>query len=117
MIRNIKDFGATLTETSWVTSNHLLQFDITFSMLQGTRGLSMFYLETRQPGCSQLNNIQIVKLKDKLGTRQLPTAELLLSGTKAQLVGESGRGIACISDMLTISRMYNSLFASSATRR
>jgi len=76
----------------------------------------MFYLETRNSD-KELNEIQIVKLKNKLGTRQLPTAELLLAGTKAHLVGELGKGVATISHMLTISRMYNSLFSSSATRR
>lgn len=76
----------------------------------------MFYLETRLED-GQLNNIQIVKLKNKLGTRQLPTAELLLTGTIAHLVGDVGRGVSTISDMLTVSRMYNSVFASSATRR
>ena len=76
----------------------------------------MFYLETRLDD-GHLNNIQMVRLKNKLGTRQLPTAELLLSGTKAYLVGEVGKGVSTISDMLTMSRMYNSLFASSATRR
>lgn len=49
---------------------------------QGTKGLSLFYLETKKNDGS-LNNIQIIKLKDKLGTRQLPTAELLLDGTSA----------------------------------
>ena len=32
------------------------------------------------------NNLELVRLKDKLGTRQLPTAELLLDGTSALLV-------------------------------
>lgn len=76
----------------------------------------MFYLETRDDK-KDLNNIQIVRLKNKLGTRQLPTAELLLAGTKAHLIGEAGRGVANISDMLTISRTYNVLFSSSITRR
>ena len=37
------------------------------------------------------------KLKNKLGTRQLPTAELNLSGTKAELIGAAGRGVKLIS--------------------
>ena len=45
----------------------------------------MFYVETRDSH-GQLNNIHIEKLKNKLGTRQLPTAELLLDGTPAFLV-------------------------------
>ena len=43
-------------------------------------------------------------MKNKLGTRQLPTAELLLDGTEAAMIGDEGRGIASISSMLTITR-------------
>ena len=46
----------------------------------------------------------MAKLKNKLGTRQLPTAELLLDGAEAVMVGEEGRGIANISSMLTVTR-------------
>jgi hypothetical protein len=42
----------------------------------------MFYLEVRDAS-GNLNNIEVQRLKDKLGTRTLPTAELLLDGTKA----------------------------------
>ena len=42
----------------------------------------MFYVEVRDE-LGALNNIEVQRLKDKLGTRQLPTAELLLDGTKA----------------------------------
>ncbi|RWS05252.1 putative acyl-CoA dehydrogenase AidB-like protein, partial [Dinothrombium tinctorium] len=55
--------------------------DLEGNVLSGTRGLTLFFLKTREN--DKLNNIQIVKLKDKLGTRQLPTAELLLDGTLA----------------------------------
>ncbi|CAG2215212.1 Acyl-CoA dehydrogenase family member 11 [Mytilus edulis] len=64
-----------------------------------------------------LNNIQIIKLKDKLGTRQLPTAELLLDGTSAVRVSELGRGVAEISNMLTISRIHTALMAISNMRK
>ena len=48
-----------------------------------------------------------MKMKNKLGTRQLPTAELLLDGVSAQLVGEAGRGVAAIANMLPITRLHN----------
>ncbi len=41
----------------------------------------------------KLNNIEVVRLKDKLGTRQLPTAELVLRGTKAIRVSDVGQGV------------------------
>jgi len=80
----------------------------------------MFLVKTRNPsenGSQELNNIQIVKLKNKLGTRGLPTAELILDGTEADLVSEPGRGVASISHMLTITRMYNTLGSAVAMRR
>lgn len=56
-------------------------------------------------------------MKDKMGTRQLPTAELLLKGTKATLISEPGKGIKTISTMLNITRYYNSACALSNMRR
>lgn len=46
----------------------------------------MFFVQVRDPSSGSLNNIEIVRLKDKLGTRQLPTAELLLDGAVAEKV-------------------------------
>lgn len=40
----------------------------------------MFYIPVKESNSSINENINLIKLKDKLGTRQLPTAELLLDG-------------------------------------
>uniref|UniRef100_A0A1X7UCA5 Ubiquitin-like domain-containing protein n=1 Tax=Amphimedon queenslandica TaxID=400682 RepID=A0A1X7UCA5_AMPQE len=82
----------------------------------GTEGISLFYVETRDNHGS-MNNIRIERLKNKLGTRQLPTAELLLDGTLAQLIGEKGRGISLISPMLLITRLHNTISAVASMRR
>ena len=82
----------------------------------GSRGLSMFFLELRDED-GNLNNIQVHKLKNKLGTKQLPTAELNLCGSEAKLVGEEGNGIKLISGMLTITRIHNAIAACSFMRR
>lgn len=84
-------------------------------VIEGTKGLTLFYLETKPQG--QLNNFQMVKLKNKLGTRQLPTAELLLDGTIAHKMSEEGQGVSAISNMLTITRIYNAISSVSAMRR
>ncbi|CAG5095093.1 Oidioi.mRNA.OKI2018_I69.XSR.g14029.t1.cds [Oikopleura dioica] len=83
---------------------------------EGSRGLSMFYLKIRDAG-GKLNGIQVHKLKEKLGTKQLPTAELILDGCEAHLVGEPGRGIPLISGMLTVTRIHNAVAACSFMRR
>ncbi|XP_060085995.1 acyl-CoA dehydrogenase family member 11-like [Ylistrum balloti] len=100
--------------------------DITFTLARvvgkdgqttkGTRGLSLFYVEVHNVDGS-LNNIQIQKLKNKLGTKQVPTAELLLDGTVAHKVSDEGRGVASISSMLTLSRIHNALASASSMRR
>ncbi|KAK3084005.1 hypothetical protein FSP39_006649 [Pinctada imbricata] len=84
--------------------------------VKGTKGLSLFYLETRDKN-GDTNGIHIQKLKNKLGTRQLPTAELLLDGAVAFKVSDEGRGVAGISNMLTISRLHNSMSSASIMRR
>ena len=85
-------------------------------VVSGTRGISMFFLETRG-GDGKLNNISVMKLKNKLGTRQLPTAELLLDGSDAILVSDQGKGIASISPMLTVTRMHNIIMSVSGQRK
>ena len=65
----------------------------------------------------RLNNIQVVRLKDKLGTRQLPTAELILNGTDAIRISDVGQGVKQIANMLTITRTHNSLSAVGSMRR
>eukprot|EP00794_Sanderia_malayensis_P011268 gene11268-12448_t len=82
----------------------------------GTKGLTMFLMKTRNEDNS-LNGIEVVKLKNKLGTRQLPTAELLLDGAVAERISNVGRGIASISTMLTISRLHNIVFSVSGPRK
>lgn len=57
--------------------------------MQGSAGLSLFLIHLRQPN-GRLNGIEIVRLKNKLGTRQLPTAELLLDGCVAERVRRRG---------------------------
>ena len=62
-------------------------------------------------------NLKIVRLKDKLGTRQLPTAELLLEGVEGILIGQKHKGIREISPILNITRIHNSISAVSYMRR
>ncbi|CAD6187696.1 unnamed protein product [Caenorhabditis auriculariae] len=84
--------------------------------LEGSRGLSMFLLRIRDDD-GNLNGIQMVRLKQKLGTRQLPTAELLLDGALAERIGDQGRGVANISNMLNITRIHNAVASVAGMRR
>ncbi|XP_072456100.1 acyl-CoA dehydrogenase family member 11-like isoform X2 [Notamacropus eugenii] len=86
------------------------------SVTKGTRGLSLFFLKPRDEQ-GQLNGLEVQRLKVKLGTRQVPTAELLLDGARAHLVSQEGRGVATMAYMLTITRIYNAISAVGFMRR
>ena len=49
---------------------------------------------------------RIHRLKQKFGTRAVPTAELELSGMQARMLGSPGKGVKTISVVLNITRIY-----------
>ena len=51
----------------------------------GSRGLSLYYARVRDDE-GRLNGIRMVRLKNKFGTKALPTAELELDNMRARLV-------------------------------
>ena len=61
--------------------------------------------------------MQLISLKDKLGTRQLPTAEILLNGCRAYLISEVGKGIKDGASMLNVTRLYTAGTAVGYMRR
>lgn len=104
----------------WFTSAISSQMALTLARPEGNppggRGLALFYLETRDEH-GRPQNIQIDRLKDKLGTRKVPTAELTLDGTLAQLVKGSTDGVRNIAPLLNITRLWNGISAVSLMRR
>jgi acyl-CoA dehydrogenase len=102
--------------TSATTSNMALTLARPEGNGEGSRGLALFYVELRDDN-GRLRNIQVNRLKDKLGTRKVPTAELTLDGTPATLVGTPSDGVRQITPMLSITRTWNAISAVSAMRR
>lgn len=104
----------------WFTSATTSQMSLTLARPEGNvssgQGLALFYIETRDD-VGRLRRIQINRLKDKLGTRKVPTAELTLDGTPAQLVCGETDGIRNITPMLNITRLWNGISAVSLMRR
>lgn len=84
-----------------------------------TGRLSCFFAPTRYyvNGVEHMNGIRIQRLKNKLGTKSLPTAEIELKGMRAWLIGEEGRGVAHIATVLNITRLYNAVAASADVGR
>lgn len=94
--------------TSAVTSEMALGLARIEGAPEGSKGLSLFYIPMRWPE-DRLNGIEVLRLKDKLGTKALPTAELRLKGARALLVGQEGQGVKTVATMLNITRLYNSV--------
>jgi alkylation response protein AidB-like acyl-CoA dehydrogenase len=62
-------------------------------------------IDEEGPPPSELNGIRIQRLKNKLGTKSLPTAELELKNARGWLIGTEGQGIKEISAVLNITRL------------
>lgn len=54
------------------------------------------------------NNIIVHRLKNKVGTHALPTAELSLQGTEGYLLGDLSKGVKNITPVLNITRVWSS---------
>lgn len=104
----------------WFTSAATSQIALTLARPEGNgpggRGLALFYLETRD-GDGRLNGIRIDRLKEKLGTRKLPTAELTLDGAVAVPVRGLEGGVRNIAPMLNVTRTWNAVSATALMRR
>lgn len=72
--------------------------DIFLVLAQAPGGLSCFLVE-RGPG------MEFQRLKDKLGSRSLPSSEVEFHGIQGRLVGEEGRGVPAIIQMVNQTRM------------
>ena len=112
--------GYALYGTKWFTSATTSPMAMTLARIEGAeaggRGLSLFYVKVHNEK-GELQNIRVNRLKDKLGTKALPTAELTLEGTPAQLVGGEGGGIRKISSLFNVTRIYNAVCALGYMRR
>ena len=112
--------GFRLYGRKWFTSAVTSQIALTLARPEGNppggRGLALFYIETRDEH-GRLRNIEVNRLKNKLGTRKVPTAELTLAGTPAQLVKGTTDGIRNIAPLLNITRLWNGISAVALMRR
>lgn len=106
--------------TKWFTSATTSQIAITLALVEDgrsrTRSLSVFLVRLRDEE-GRLRGIRVNRLKEKLGTHALPTAELTLDGTPAHLVGGIGQGVRKISALFNITRVYNAVAAVAGMRR
>ncbi len=108
--------------TKWFSSATTSEMALTLARPEGapegSKGLALFRIH-RQLDDGGRNAIIVRRLKDKLGTRALPTAELELDGALAHPVGDpyDGSGLRRIATMLNITRIHNSLGAAGGMGR
>ncbi|MBS0338095.1 MAG: acyl-CoA dehydrogenase family protein, partial [Proteobacteria bacterium] len=126
------DVGATLTRAVPAGKNWLLYGDKWFcsnadagvalvlarpeGAPAGTKGLSLFLLPRLLPDGTP-NKYTIVRLKEKLGTRAMPSGEITLEGATAYMVGDPQRGFVQMADMINMSRLSNGMRAAGMMRR
>lgn len=85
-------------------------------LAQAPKGLSCFLLPRWKPGGAR-NAFHLLRLKDKLGNRSNASSEIEFQGALAWLVGEEGRGVANIMEMVRHTRLDCSWGAASSLRR
>ena len=84
--------------------------DVFLVLAQAPAGLSCFLVE-RGPG------MEFQRLKDKLGTRSLPSSEVEFRGIEGRLIGEEGRGVPAIIRMVNHTRLDCLLGSTTGLRR
>jgi alkylation response protein AidB-like acyl-CoA dehydrogenase len=99
--------------------------DMAVLLARTAKGITLFYAPMRRCTSNknqdeilapanqecESNGITIQRLKPKLGTRALPTAELVLNGTRAWIIGEEGQGVREMATVLNITRIHTGLSA------
>ncbi|MDA3914616.1 acyl-CoA dehydrogenase family protein [Oleiagrimonas sp.] len=83
---------------------------------EGPDALALFYVETRDVQ-GRWNGMRVDRLKDKLGTQELPTAEIHLEGIPAEPVSGLDHGVRLITPVLNITRTWNAVCATATMAR
>jgi putative acyl-CoA dehydrogenase len=91
-----------LTGHKWFTSAPMS--DVFLTLAQAPGGLSCFLLPRVLPDGSR-NRLALQRLKDKLGNRSNASAEIEYEDAFGWLVGEEGRGVATIIEMVNTTRL------------
>ena len=86
----------------WFTSAPMSDFFLTLAQAPG--GLSCFLVPRVLPDGTH-NPIRLQRLKDKLGNRSNASAEIEYDDAVGRLVGEQGRGVRTIIDMVNMTRL------------
>jgi len=81
----------------------------------GTKGLGLFLVPQDLDG--KRNGIVMLRAKDKMGVRSMPTGEVVFDGARAWPVGDVAQGFKLMAEMLNLSRLYNAVASVGIARR
>src|SRR5262249_51378018 len=112
--RPFGDGEATLHGHKWFCSAPMC--DAFLVLAQAPGGLTCYLLPRVLPDGTR-NAFHIDRLKDKLGNRSNASAEIRLDGAWAKRVGEEGRGVATIIEMVVHTRLDCVLGSTGLMRR
>ncbi|WP_309647279.1 isovaleryl-CoA dehydrogenase [Nocardioides sp.] len=107
------DGSYALVGHKWFTSAPMS--DLFLTLAQAPEGLSCFLVPRVLPG-GGLNAMRLVRLKDKLGNRSNASSEIEYDGATGWLVGEEGRGVRTIVEMVNMTRLDCVIGAASGMR-
>jgi len=85
-------------------------------LAQAPGGLSCFWLPRWKPDGTR-NALQLMRLKDKLGNWSNASSEVEFAGAHAELIGDEGRGVATILQMVALTRLDCMLGSAAQMRR
>ena len=108
------DGSYTLTGHKWFTSAAMS--DVYLVLAQAPGGLSCFFLPKVLPDGSR-NRMFIARLKDKLGNHGNASSEIEYDGATVWLVGEEGRGVPTIIEMVNMTRLDCTLGSATSMRQ
>ncbi|NBP85420.1 MAG: DNA alkylation response protein [Mycobacteriaceae bacterium] len=103
-----------LTGHKWFTSAAMS--DVFLVLAQAPGGLSCFLLPRVLPDGSR-NRMLLQRLKNKLGNHANASSEVEYDGAVAWLVGEEGRGVATIIEMVNLTRLDCTLGSATSMRQ
>lgn len=83
---------------------------------KGTRGLGLFLVLREHPKNNSKSWLTH-RLKNKLGVRSMASGEITFQNTEAYLMGGAGEGFKMMTDMVNMSRIYNSVASLGVIRR
>lgn len=103
-----------ITGRKWFCSAPMC--DAFLVLAQTEKGISCFMMPRFMPGGGK-NALHFQRLKDKLGNKSNASAEVEFHGARAQIIGEEGRGVANIMEMVRHTRLDCAVGSAATLRR